>query len=227
MATYVNKVGPNKPLITYEELAKHTSRSDCWLAIRGRVIDATPYLAEHPGSEDILIANAGTDATEEFNRKGEGEGHTDYAFSLTEKFWVGNLDYNSPKVVPTPEQLAARRKYTYREISKHNSEEDCWVIIHDKVYDVTSFLTEHPGGPILITDYAGFDATKAFDDQEHSESAKRMLAKYLVGGVDTSSPQVQASVASAAKKGGSNPIVLMLAVGLILAVFFMLYKNNN
>jgi len=136
------------------------------------------------------------------------------------------LDYNSPKVVPTPEQLAARRKYTYREINKHNREEDCWVIIHDKVYDVTAFLNEHPGGPILITDYAGIDATKAFDDQEHSESAKRMLAKYLVGGVDTTSQPVQNSSAKSAKNGGTNPVVILIAVGLILAVFYMLYSNN-
>lgn len=33
-----------------------------------------------------------------------------------------------------------------QEVSKHNTREDCWVIIHDKVYDLTNFLPEHPGG---------------------------------------------------------------------------------
>lgn len=224
MATYVNKIGPNKPLITYEELSKHTSRSDCWIAIRGRIIDVTPYLAEHPGGEDILLANAGTDATHEFNTK-DGEGHTDYAFSLSEKFWVGNLDTNSEKVVPKKSTDVKRKKYTYLEISKHNKEEDCWVIYKDKVYDVTEFLNEHPGGPVLITDHAGGDVTEPFDEQGHSSSAKQMLEKYLRGEVDTSS--VKVAQAAKAKSGGANPIVILIAVGLVLAVFYMVYQQGK
>lgn len=32
------------------------------------------------------------------------------------------------------------------EVKAHNSREDCWVVIEDKVWDVTDFLSEHPGG---------------------------------------------------------------------------------
>lgn len=35
---------------------------------------------------------------------------------------------------------------SHDEVSKHKSEDDCWVILHAKVYDVTSFVREHPGG---------------------------------------------------------------------------------
>ncbi|KAI4146800.1 MAG: hypothetical protein LQ340_005803 [Diploschistes diacapsis] len=49
-------------------------------------------------------------------------------------------------------------------ISKHNKSEDCWVIVHNKVYDVTSFLEKHPGGPHIILQYAGLDATTAYDE---------------------------------------------------------------
>jgi len=226
MATYVNKIGPNKPLITYEELSKHTSRSDCWIAIRGRVVDVTPYLAEHPGSEDILLANAGTDATEEFNRK-DGEGHTEYAFSLTEKFWVGNLDYNSPKVVPKTDASASRRMYSYKEVSMHNKEEDCWIVVNNKVYDVTSFLNEHPGGPLIIVDYAGGDATKAFVEQDHSESAKKMLEKYIVGNFDQSTVPTQLPAKTGAKNGGMSPGIIAIVVGLVLAAFYFIYQKNN
>ena len=223
MATYVNKTGSEKPLITYEELSKHTSRGDAWIVIRGRVIDATPYLAEHPGGEDILLANAGTDCTEEFNNK-EGEGHTDYAFSLSDKFWVGNLDYDSPKVLVTKSAEAKRKMYSYQEVARHNKDDDCWIIYKGQVFDVTNFLNEHPGGPLLITDYAGKDATRPFDEQDHSKSATLMLESYLLGNLDTTTVPVHKQEA---KTGGSNPIVLVIAIGLVLAVFYMLYVQNN
>jgi cytochrome b involved in lipid metabolism len=225
MATYINKTGANKPLVTYEELSKHTTRSDCWVAIKGRIIDVTPYLAEHPGGEDILLANAGTDASDEFNNK-EGEGHTEYAFSLTEKFWIGNLDTNSEKILP--KTYEKRKLYSYKEVSKHNKEEDCWIVIDDKVYDVTAFLNEHPGGPILIMDYAGNNGTQAFEAQGHSQSAKKILEKYQLGIVDKSTAG-SASWDAPAKKSGSgmSPLVVGVAVALFLALFVGLYQMNN
>lgn len=35
---------------------------------------------------------------------------------------------------------------SHDELKKHISKDDCWVILHSKVYDVTSFVHEHPGG---------------------------------------------------------------------------------
>ncbi|CAG8692154.1 4367_t:CDS:2, partial [Ambispora leptoticha] len=62
-----------------------------------------------------------------------------------------------------------------QEIAKHNKKEDCWVIIHGKVYDLTAFLPEHPGGQNVILKQAGKDATAAFD-QIHP---KDIISKYL------------------------------------------------
>lgn len=42
-------------------------------------------------------------------------------------------------------------------------------------------MAQHPGGPELIEEYAGKDATSAFDDFGHSSDAKRMLKDYFIG----------------------------------------------
>ena len=55
------------------------------------------------------------------------------------------------------------RNLSLDEIAKHNIEKDCWVIIRDKVYDLTKFLPDHPGGKKAIMLFAGKDATEEFD----------------------------------------------------------------
>ncbi|KAK6058704.1 cytochrome b5 family protein [Cooperia oncophora] len=56
-------------------------------------------------------------------------------------------------------------------------------VLHDKVYDVSSFLSEHPGGFQVIAELAGKDATAAFEDIGHSKDAKDMAKEYLIGNV--------------------------------------------
>lgn len=82
---------------------------------------------------------------------------------------------------------------TYQEVENHNSKSDCWVIIHGKVYDVTDFLNQHPGGPAIIIKYAGKDATKAFDPIHPGDTLTKYLPqKYHLGEVDpTSKPKQQ------------------------------------
>merc|ERR1719182_908221 len=46
------------------------------------------------------------------------------------------------------------------EVAKHNNKQICWVILHDRVLDVTKFLGDHPGGELAILTFAGKDATE-------------------------------------------------------------------
>jgi cytochrome b involved in lipid metabolism len=84
-------------------------------------------------------------------------------------------------------------KLDSRSIAQHNTAEDCWIIVSDKVYAVSSFLYIHPGGVDQITPYCGKDATTAFDNRggngQHSFSAYQMLADYFIGNVNSSVPQ--------------------------------------
>lgn len=75
------------------------------------------------------------------------------------------------------------KAFTLQQVEKHTTEDDCWLIYDDLVYDCTSFLQSHPGGASSILLAAGTDCTEEFD-AIHSQKAKDMLADYLVGKLD-------------------------------------------
>lgn len=72
-----------------------------------------------------------------------------------------------------------------QEVSQHNKKDDCWVIIHNKAYDLSDFIDEHPGGLAIIMKYAGKDATKAFDPIHPGDTLTKYLQpKYHKGEVE-------------------------------------------
>ncbi|MEO8863356.1 MAG: cytochrome b5-like heme/steroid binding domain-containing protein [Candidatus Saccharimonadales bacterium] len=82
--------------------------------------------------------------------------------------------------------------FTTAEVAIHSTSSDCWLIINNKVYDVSKFLGDHPGGAYTIIPYCGKEATNAFDTQDrgrrggHSDQATQMLADYLIGSIKVS-----------------------------------------
>ncbi|KAK3852785.1 hypothetical protein Pcinc_040635 [Petrolisthes cinctipes] len=71
--------------------------------------------------------------------------------------------------------------YTLDEVAMHDTMDDCWIILYDKVFDVTKFLLDHPGGEDVIMEHAGRDATIAFRGVGHSLPALQALDTYLMG----------------------------------------------
>lgn len=84
-----------------------------------------------------------------------------------------------------PKKIAGK-KFTLEEIEKHNTEEDVWIIVNDKVYDCTDYLELHPGGLDSIIINAGSDATEDFT-AIHSAKATKMLERYYIGDLDKAS----------------------------------------
>jgi cytochrome b5 len=95
-----------------------------------------------------------------------------------------------------------------QEVNRHCSEESCWIVLSGKVYDVTDYLEEHPGGVNKIMEWAGKDATKAFKDVNHSIDAVNTSQKYYIGNVEKS----------------SSPLLIVLALLLVLGGLFFLWK---
>ncbi|XP_055349484.1 cytochrome b5-like [Paramacrobiotus metropolitanus] len=71
--------------------------------------------------------------------------------------------------------------YTLKEVSKHFSYDSCWIIVWNRIYNVTDYLQQHPGGMEIILEFAGSDATSAFIDKGHSRVAVEILEDYYIG----------------------------------------------
>ncbi|KAL2488172.1 Cytochrome [Forsythia ovata] len=76
--------------------------------------------------------------------------------------------------------------FTLAEVAEHNTAKDCWLVIDGKVYDVTKFLEDHPGGDEVLLSATGKDATDDFEDVGHSSSARDQMDELYVGNIDIS-----------------------------------------
>jgi protoporphyrinogen oxidase/cytochrome b involved in lipid metabolism len=70
--------------------------------------------------------------------------------------------------------------FSVSDVKKHNKIYDGWMIYKDNVYNVTSFIKKHPGA-LAIKKGLGKDATAIFDGVGHSDRARRIMNKYLIG----------------------------------------------
>lgn len=75
--------------------------------------------------------------------------------------------------------------FTMDEVSTHNSQSDCWMVIDGSVYDMTSYLPRHPGGIEQISAGCGIDASQLFATQggegSHSQNAVSTRESFKVG----------------------------------------------
>jgi len=68
------------------------------------------------------------------------------------------------------------------EVSKHNNPNDCWTVINNEVYNLTSYLKSHPGGEPNILRLCGIDGSSLFASQHGNEgSPNRQLSNLVIG----------------------------------------------
>jgi len=78
------------------------------------------------------------------------------------------------------------RKISWDEVYKHNKLDDCWVVVHGKVYDVTKWVPSHPGGRIILNG-AGREATALFESY-HPEWVHNKLPAFQIGELEKFNP---------------------------------------
>lgn len=77
--------------------------------------------------------------------------------------------------------------WTREEVARHASADDLWLIIRDeggrgraRVYDVTDYAEEHPGGMAIMFN-AGGDATEGFHGPQHPPTVHELIKEYYIG----------------------------------------------
>ncbi|XXG44596.1 hypothetical protein AAC387_Pa01g4356 [Persea americana] len=140
--------------------------------------------------------------------------------------------------------MEQHKVFSLSDVSLHSSKKDCWLIIHGKVYDVTKFLEEHPGGEDVLIEAAGKgDATDAFEEVGHSSTATSMMNSYLIGvlagsdsGYAGGSPQslnakeektVQEKRNPSASTSFSDFLMPLLIIGIAFAAWYFYYYNKD
>ncbi len=80
--------------------------------------------------------------------------------------------------------LSTATTHSLAELQQHSSPTDCWQAIEGKVYNLTSFIDQHPGGANIIQ-FCGQDATQAYNSikkgRVHSNTARELLTNYYLG----------------------------------------------
>ena len=111
-----------------------------------------------------------------------------FYIASTAAFWflVGGLwlaSLSAPKTLA--ETAGGTKSYSLAEVAAHASPRDCWMAIHGKVYDITSYLPDHPSRPEVIEVWCGKDGSQAYDTKtkgrRHSESADQLLQGFSIG----------------------------------------------
>lgn len=96
--------------------------------------------------------------------------------------------------------------FTVSDVYNHNTKNDCYLIINNKVYDVSSYIGYHPAGSRVIASRCGKEVTGIFASI-HSNRAWDLLARYQIGAVSSGqqnlAPQILTAISDALKK--ANP----------------------
>nr|UVC57375.1 PcB5 protein [synthetic construct]BAK78976.1 cytochrome b5 [Phanerodontia chrysosporium] len=130
----------------------------------------------------------------------------------------------------------ATKIITYDELKANSTKDNLYILLHEKVYNVTKFLDEHPGGDEVILAEAGKDATEAFEDVGHSDEARALLKDMLVGEFEKGgelkvktagkTSMAQSTAVNNAVQQGSN-LMYFVPLGLLGAYFAWRYYSSG
>ena len=82
---------PAERTYTLQDIARHNSIDDCWMAIAGQVYDFSQFIPKHPAPVTTMAAWCGKEATQGMTTKGYGNDHSPAAWAMAEAYRIGTL----------------------------------------------------------------------------------------------------------------------------------------
>ncbi len=96
--------------------------------------------------------------------------------------WEGRASASITLRASSTDTTAGATAITLTAVAQHSTADDCWSAVNGNVYDLTAWISQHPGGSGPIESMCGVDATKAFSNQHGGQSKpENELAKFKVG----------------------------------------------
>ena len=83
---------------------------------------------------------------------------------------------------PSASEEMSSKGYTKADVASRNTTSNCWTIIGNKVYDLTQWVSKHPGGSGAIASLCGVDGTSGFKGKHGSSGRPNsILDGYYIG----------------------------------------------
>jgi cytochrome b involved in lipid metabolism len=127
-----------------------------------------------------LLQRSGKIAEQATSRLGAVAGHLDASSSSSSSSSKPAPASSAPAPAPSKSDS---KSFSMADVAKHNTKNDCWVVVDGQVLDVTEFLPDHPGGEKAILLYAGRDATEEFNMLHDPKVIPRYAPDAVIGSV--------------------------------------------
>lgn len=185
--------------LTVQQVAAHSTPGDCYIIVSKKVYNVSSYINQHPGGASNITSRCGQEVTGIF-----ASIHSNFAWDLLSKYFVANLAgaavaSNSPakntagnnsagaNPASTNNTAVSLLTLTAQDVAKHNTPTDCYIIINNQVYNVSSYINKHPGGVGNITSHCGQEVTGLFA-AIHTNFAWNLLKDYLIANLTGAVP---------------------------------------
>jgi cytochrome b involved in lipid metabolism len=194
---------PTGPTYTMAQVATHNTAASCWTVVSSTVYDLTKFVKRHEGGKLAITALCGKDATLSFLAQHKGERKP---LATLAKYRIGTVTTTpgptptptptvtptptptvtptpTPTVTPTPTPTVTPTPtgYTMAQVAGHSTVANCWTVLSGIVYDLTGFMSVHPGGT-AIAPACGGDGTALFTGRHGTvPSYTAALVPYKLG----------------------------------------------
>ncbi|MFA6467004.1 MAG: fibronectin type III domain-containing protein [Patescibacteria group bacterium] len=121
--------------------------------------------------------------------------------------------------------------YTLQQVQAHNTSTNCWVIVNNKVYNLTNYITQHPGGAAAITSLCGTNGTAAFSGQHSGNAtANAQLNNYFLGNLttaDTTKPSAPSNLTANVISSAKINLTWSAATDNVAVTGYTIFRNGT